>query len=140
MKTSELMIGDIITFKDSVQADETPIPIKVIALGYQHSDDENEALVQIGNDETCDIVTIDEEFVGYPLTAEILEKNGWKSLMNGNGDFILTNPFAGNSATVTKTINGFELRNGAFNGLGILFVHELQHCLKLVGIDKEIIL
>ena len=73
-----------------------------------------------------------------PLTVEILEKNGWKSLMNGSGDFILTKPLVGNSATVTKTINGFELRNGVFNGLGILFVHELQHAMRLCGIEKSI--
>ena len=80
MKANELMLGDIITFKDSVQADEIPIPVKVVALGYQHHGEENEALVRIGDDDTCDIVTIDDEFVGYPLTAEILEKNGFRKL------------------------------------------------------------
>ena len=32
--------------------------------------------MQINGDEACDIIDIDEEIVGIPLTAEILEKNG----------------------------------------------------------------
>lgn len=33
MKANELMQGDYITFKDSVETDETPLPIK---LTYSH--------------------------------------------------------------------------------------------------------
>jgi hypothetical protein len=73
-----------------------------------------------------------------PLTTEILEKNGWKSMKNGSGDFILTKPMVGNSATITKTINGYEMLHGAFNGLCIHYVHQLQHVLRLCVIKKEI--
>ena len=83
-----------------------------------------------------------EQFVAtiqpIPITPEILERNGWKSMKNGSGDFILTKPFVGNSATITKTINGYEMSHGAFNGMSIHYIHQLQHALRLCGIEKEI--
>jgi hypothetical protein len=124
MKANELMIGDIITFKDSLQTDETPIPVKVVALGYQHRGEENEALVQIGNDNTCDIVTIDEEFVGYPLTAEILEKNF------PDPEIVCWYP----------DNNTYRIIIGDDVALNIKYIHELQHALRLCGIEKEIVL
>ena len=89
-------------------------------------------VTQLAEDMDCD------DILPIPLTAEILEKNGWKSMNNGSGDFILTKPMAGNSATITKIINGYEISHGAFNGLGIHYIHELQHVLRLCGISKEI--
>lgn len=149
MKANELMIGDIITFKDSLQTDETPIPVKVVALGYQHYGEENEALVQIGNDDTCDIVTIDEEFVGYPLTAEILEKNGIKlEEVGDNGistpptwrnrfeKWALRTQWKDTFIWYDRTAKYWHLHD--MGAAKLLYVHELQHCLKLVGIEKEI--
>ena len=161
MKASELMLGDIITFKDSVETDEIPIPIKVIALGYQHSDDENEALVQIGNDETCDIVTIDEEFVGYPLTAEILEKNGFEFGYTASEEEFCSAVGCGypeekgwcydEGSGEIKIIFPNDTDGGlirlddqsADRHLELIFckpvmVHELQHALCLCGIEKEL--
>jgi hypothetical protein len=89
-------------------------------------------VTQLAEDMDCDDI---EPII---LTPEILEKNGWKSMKNGSGDFILTKPMVGNSATITKTINGYEMLHGAFNGLGIHYVHQLQHVLRLCGIKKEI--
>ena len=89
-------------------------------------------VTQLAEDMDCDVI------LTIPLTAEILEKNGWKSMNNGSGDFILTKPMAGNSATITKIINGYEISHGAFNGLGIHYIHEFQHALRLCGISKEI--
>ena len=136
LTTKDLMIGDIITFKDSVQADEIPIPVKVVALGYQHHGEENEALVRIGDDETCDVVTIDEEFVGYPLTAEILEKNGFEKDPE-SGELIWTDDDVTEVVWVGTilTIRG-EYANAEF--ATCMFVHELQHALRLCGIEKEL--
>ena len=57
-----------------------------------------------------------------PLTAEILEKNGWRSRMNGTGEFYLKKPLV-DAAVVTKTITGFQMNHGAFSGLSIHYVH-----------------
>ena len=87
--------------------------------------------------------TLIEDFLWYdtepmPLTAEILEKNGWKY-----------NP----------TIKAYEWQHEAFYisinmdektriyvvndyifGMALGAVHELQHALRLCGINKEIVL
>ena len=83
MKANELMQGDYITFKDSIETDETPLPVKVIGIGYVWRGIENEALVEINGDETCDIIEIDDECVGIPITEKILEKNFEKKTFYG---------------------------------------------------------
>jgi len=122
------MLGDIITFKDSVETDETTIPVKVIALGYQHHGNENEALVQIDNAEGNDIVEIDDEFVGYPLTSEILEEN-FPEPTDGLTWFPEEGGFNCHTYVPKCEINAFGL---------FKYVHELQHALRLCGVEKEI--
>ena len=146
MKANELMLGDIITFKDSVQADEIPIPVKVVALGYQHHGEENEALVLIGDNDTCDIVTIDEEFVGYPLTPEILEKNGFS--LDEYGEWyecevsVKERNYWVNVAFRNDSVSVYDLDilTGGRSSICIHknYVHELQHALRLCQIEKEI--
>lgn len=69
-----------------------------------------------------------------PLTPEILEKNGFRyndaPFVNGWEQFGLTLYRDGG--------NGYLINCGINVALIINSVHELQHCLKLVGIDKEI--
>lgn len=133
MRTTDLMLGDIITFKDS-ELDETPIPVKVIALGYQLMDgNENEALVQIGNDETCDIVTIDDDFAGYPLTPEILEKNGFVY-----NDLPFVQAWEQFGLALYSGGNGYRIGCGNNVALIIDSVHRLQQALRLCGIEKDI--
>ena len=124
MKATDLMISDYLSYKGQI--------IKIVSItkkkvGYHTK--ANECRMHYAR--LCDCKPI-------PITPEILEKNGWKSMNNGSGDFILTKPMAGNSATITKTINGYEMSHGAFNGLGVHYVHQLQHALKLSGIEKVI--
>jgi len=155
MKPNELMIGDWVTFKDCQH--ENPILIKIIAIGFQ-ADEENDCLVQIDGDKACDIIAIDDEIVGIPLTAEILEKNGWEKDDDGfyepimelnevskdrNGESIwLEWGIKGHILDVEKEIE--NRNNGSLSiSRAIIkceFVHELQHALKLCGIEKEIVL
>lgn len=152
MKTNELMLGDIITFKDSVEIDETPVPVKVITLWRQRYGHENEALVKIGDTEICDIVTIDDDFVGYPLTPEILKKNGfelrqgvwilaeelWRIYIqykDGKWSIDARNEISSKDEKGRADLASF-CRDWAEN----FFVHELQHALRLCGIEKEIVL
>lgn len=145
MKTTDLMLGDIITFKDVVETDEPPIPIKVIALGYQHHGNENEALVQIGNDE-CDIVTIDDDFAGYPLTPEILERSGFS--LDEFGEWyehevsVKERNYWINVAFRNDGVAVYDLDILTSGRSSICihkdYVHELQHALRLCGIKKEI--
>lgn len=126
MKASELMLSDYLSYEGQ--------RIKVASItkkkvGYHVKDNENRMYYA----RLCDCKPI-------PITTEILEKNGWESMKNGSGDFILTNPMVGNDATITKTINGYAMLHGVFNGLSVHYVHELQHVLRLCKIKKEIIL
>lgn len=80
-----------------------------------------------------------ERLEPIPITPEILEKNGWSSRMNGTGEFYLERPLL-DAAILTKTVIGFQMNHGPFLGLPIHYVHELQHALRLCGIEKEIVL
>ena len=123
MKANELMIGDWVY---NNVADITFQVYPQFFSQWHNRPEQFEAIIQ-----------------PIPLTKEILEKNGWISKRDGSGDFIYmrenTQGYGSNDMTVTKNIVGnFQMIHGSFNGISVYYVHELQHCLKLVGIDKEI--
>ena len=83
----------------------------------------------------------DYHFEPIPLTAEILKKNGFSRFGTYYGIFErerlifpLTNP---SSPTDYKDNYYLQIGNKDFP---IKFVHQLQHALKLCGIDKQITL
>ena len=88
-------------------------------------------------------VTTDRDDVGFdgvwpiPLTAEILEKNGFKKELSEDNihyRFILIYDGIRFSLLYARSV---------FQWLGPLdfkYVHELQHAIRLCGIDKEITL
>lgn len=140
MKPEELMIGDIVTFKDC-QNDKKPVIIKIWSINQ-----DGESFAFIDDDESVDEIVIDDEIVGLPLTPEILEKNGFSGKMyticeideNRKLQFYyhehrLKLYWVGvdeynNSSVVTDEI--FRCH--------CMYVHELQHSLKLCGIEKTI--
>ena len=88
-----------------------------------------------------------------PLAQEILEKNGWKFCENMSNSLART--FVDKNSEITfypNAIDGceclvrIETKPKTCGGVNhvhnceIRHVHQLQHCLKLVGIDKEIII
>jgi len=99
----------------------------------------------------------EDTFAPIPLTPEILEKNGFK--FDGSGQcsmMFLSEPHFSEGQRFNiyvglkhKTIEVFVAHpiekspnwrktNKAYLEVCGPYVHELQHCLKLVGIDKEI--
>ena len=112
MKPEELQLGDIVTTTPS------GMPIKVDAIHRKkvayHACTDRFSWVRIGL------------LQPIPLTPEILEKNGWFPLdeYRYEGDIALA-----------KGRNYFRLKNTT---ICINSVHELQHALRLCGIDKEI--
>ena len=126
MTTKDLVIGDYVTFKDCQNDDATTI-VKIEGLGYQGRGVVEEALVTIDGDENgFDLVEIDDEFVGIPLTEEILQEN----------------------FTIPEEIVWWPLNDGSFrvemqDDTHLIIgkynnVHELQHALRLFGKDGEI--
>ena len=75
-----------------------------------------------------------------PLTAEVLEKNNFEK--HYDGDIIIyTHP---QGIIIEMGINYKLFDDGRFYVRGIqhrlYYVHELQHALRLCGVDKEIVL
>lgn len=114
MKASELMIGDLIIAPNGK-------PCKVVSI------DTVDACVI---DENKSIVPLCGEVIGVPLTAEILEKNGfWKGCYVGY--------FQHNSLNLLGIDIGGNINLSHFIGdhvLEVQYVHELQHVLKLAGL------
>lgn len=87
-----------------------------------------------------------------PLTAEILEKNGWKDIsdhtLKGCETFKLHYEQRSFDFYITIKLRDYfklESYDDRYYTLcemefGCRFVHQLQHALKLCGIDKEIVL
>lgn len=144
MKANELMPGDYITFKDSVETDKTPLPVKVIGIGYVGGGTENEALVEIDGDKTCDIIEINDECVGIPLTGEILKSNGF-GYMESDGALLHYYPgepyyCADIDFHIGTDRKGHFWLNYHDNSIyGLRCVHQLQHAFNLVGINKDFV-
>jgi len=132
MKATDLMLGDIVTFKDC-QNDEEIAVIKI-----WHLSQEGDALVFIDDSKVLDEIAIDDEIVGIPITPKILENNGWKS-------------YSHEKTPIYGIIQGFEITlaymdyywqlcvdGTIYRKIKINYVHELQHVLKLCRIEKEI--
>ena len=138
MEKKDLMIGDWVTFRDCQH--ENPMPIKIIAIGFQ-ADEEDDCLVQINGDKVCDIITIDDEIVGIPLTAEILEKNGFRDI-GGHWYDDAADYYELEVEAYSDSIWRVIYHNTEFNigdeRVFVSHIHELQHALRLFGIEKEI--
>lgn len=142
MKAEDLMIGDFIKLPDGASA-------KVISIardGIYFEDSQSEGVASFDN------------LSPILITQEILEKNGFRFDGSGQRSMMLATPY-GDSGTrwsiyvglKHKTIEahcappverkpGWRKSNKACLEACGCFVHELQHALRLCGIDKEIIL
>lgn len=125
MKAEELMIGDYITFRD-VQNDSNCPKLRVCGLIG------DEVYVSNDGDPILDVVAPDD-IVGIPLTAQILEKNGFVY-----NDLPFVQAWEQFGLALYSGGNGYRIGCGNNVALIIDSVHELQHCLKLCGIDKTI--
>ena len=115
MKANELMIGDWVLVSNT--------PLKIAALGTIKAgfmDAKGEMFYQYY-----------DNIEPIPLTAEILEKNFQKDRMWVDGYTIADSITIYNTGEGYWTIGYLEL-------IELRYVHELQHTLKLCGIDKEI--
>lgn len=145
MEVKDLMIGDLVTFKEC-QNDENPMPIEIVALGYQQGGGRESSLVSINGDNACDIFDIDDEIVGIPITPEILEENGFEVvgkrkyfLVPGDPSLAIKREGILGAHGNTFTIGHFWEGRKDFRWFSELtYIHELQHALRLCGIDKEI--
>jgi len=132
MKAEELMLNDIITFKDSLDEDKCPLKVKISSL-YRDGD----AAVNIDDNPGDDLITIDDECVGIPITPEILKKNGFEKprewWQHGNEYHELLIREWSESIWLFR-YHSMEI-NMPYTQTMFGFVHELQHALRLCGLE-----
>ena len=125
MNATELMVGDYVIRKN--------VP--------------NEILIVNTIDSIRDIVYLDLDGLGItekltniepiPLTPEILKKNGWSKDLYDNESYD-NDDFEQLSLWVGLDGNAWWWHVGVELVIPLNFVHELQHALRLCGINKEI--
>lgn len=131
MKANELMIGDYIMFNKDIYKIE-----EISKKGWAHIiyNDGSECRVALSSDYILDAIT------PVPLTAEILVKNGFKE--NKYGEMILDEELGTSEIylVLEESYDGeyywWKVNNEII--AKIKGVHELQHVLRLCGINKEI--
>lgn len=133
MKAEDLMIGDWVLCSKSGKSN--PTPGKITAIEYNSWD---------GEDYFCDWVYVegwDEvsplDIFPIPLTPEILMKNHWighrGSWLHRHCDFLICQ-------YEDRTYDLYFDGDKDSGYITIRFVHELQHALKLCGIDIKIVI
>ena len=118
MKAEELMIGD---WMQTLQG-----PRKVTIIGSEK--------IAISHCGFSHFIPIDE-ITPIPLTSEILEKNGFVY-----SDLPFEQSWQQFGLSLYRGGNGYRINCGQNVAMQIDSVHDLQHALKLCGIEKEIIL
>lgn len=151
MTTKELMVGDYITFSD-VQNDSNCPKLKVVII------DKEDVYVSIDGDPAVDVLD-PKELAGIPLTPEILEKNGFRRAKEQETSLssVYMSPYPVRVCEAAKVkvvfydlpicgvkvlvqIEADTKSGGGVNSLhscDIEYVHQLQHAIRLCGIEKE---
>lgn len=128
MKATELMQGDLVLYEYSGEK----IHARVVEI-YRSS-----ALVESVSKEYEPIEIAEDKLFPVALTPEILEKNGFRHGCYVGGYYSPDCPFRVFTKTEGKC--GFTTLFDDEIHFSCVFVHELQHALRLCGIEKEIIL
>ena len=141
MQAKDLMIGDWVNYHD----DDKIVPKQV-------SEITNYKQLQL-HDKSNWIIVGEKYCEPIPLTAEILEKNGFVHRQSVTWGDIFTYTYAIiQKDKVLQYEQYFNLSPHPYDGSGfywipemsavsallVVYVHELQHLLRLCGIDKEI--
>lgn len=132
MKANELMIGDWVWYSNQ------PYQIRELGIFGENRDGDDYPAVCIGKPNGIGLILERNEIEPIPLTPEILEKNNWKSYSHEN-------------TPIFGIIQGFEIvlawmdyywqlciDGTIYRKIKIRYVHDLQHALKLCGIEKTV--
>lgn len=128
MKPEEIMIGDLVIHGFGGIGKITEIDSKTVVIkddGFDTGDGMNEVSFALN------------ELKPIPLTAEILAKNGF-SLQCDNTELFKLDTYWLGCELGTFRIHNLNKDWWQFGLAKIRNVHELQHALRLCGIDREI--
>ena len=134
MNSQELMLGDLIRFSSEPYNFEEALHGKPVRVEGLRDED---GAIKVYERDTYYWSEDEDDFEPIPLTAEILEKNGW----NLHGVCYINNSVGlglrpGTDGCYTAEVGAYEYGNAPV--VDIQYVHELQHILRLFGVKKEI--
>ena len=141
MKTNELMVGDWVYMKAHRGFDSQYI--KVESIPDPSSDTHYGHIGSYPISDDMDFRDIEDSHLEpIPITRAILEKNGFES---DNNMFGLCDYELSKSYILENRVDRFYFVkrfpghcHSTFFIIEVRFIHELQHCLKLFGINKTI--
>lgn len=134
MEAKELMVGDIVSLFDE---DGYIIPTKIKEIR------DETVIASIDSDDIYDELDY-EGIMPIPLTQEILENSGFGHHVTEEYSDSFDGTEGNLAYVFNKTTDGYMscidiTHSFTITGL-IKYVHELQHILRLCGIDKEIVI
>jgi hypothetical protein len=123
MKANEMQIGDYVNYRGQI--------IKVTSLYDKGGSNE------VGWSDKESVWVNADNVEPIPLTPEILEKNEIDTVFKTRYKGFYLEYY-----TEVRMIMLYVYNNGSFQptGIGFKYVHELQHALRLCGINREIML
>ena len=134
MKPTELMIGDwVLSYPEKGRVDG------IICLREEHTADGKwMAIVHLGGNkyEQVNIGILEP----IPLTTEILEKNGFVYADLPFEDFYEGYGLHIHGGNYADGHSNWYIICGINVSMNVTHVHELQHALRLCGIDKDVVL
>ena len=139
MKANELMIGDWVWYNNQ------PHQIRQLGIFGENRDGDDYPAVCVGKPNGVGLILERNEIEPIPLTPEILEKNGFRIIFEGELHTTYFQDIEGFHVEIKIDKIGY-IKLSMINGLGYSivteckFVHQLQHALRLCEIEKEIIL
>lgn len=141
MKATELMI------RDWVLHEGEPYQIRQLGIYGVDRDGEDYPAVCVGKPEGVGLIVERNEIEPIPLTPEILEKNGWG--YNNEDEKFFPQTWVGGGLMLQGTgdcgyrivvASDYDDEDTNDTPVILLYVHELQHALRLCRIEKEIVL
>lgn len=140
MKENEVMIGDWFRFRYTIDGKEIVHTFRVSRI----EDELGEYYVWgDGFGRMC----YPKRLETIPITPEILEKNGFATIRNditflefSDDNVYMSYSYRGKTGTCYLIVRRFSPFRDVEIEAKVIYIHELQHALRLCGIEKEIII
>lgn len=148
MRANELMLGDWVLH------DGEPYQIRQLGIYGEDRDGKDYPAVCVGKPKGIGLIVERDEIEPIPLTPKILEKNGFKKTLDeddtecyrhynraADGYIKITLYDDGDGSWSIEIVNYDKFDDNEIkykNEFSFLKIHELQHALRLCGINKEI--
>lgn len=126
LKISDLSVGDWVYYDNK----NKPYSIRSI-----YRTDIRDCVVLNDNESLVGVIAFVDELTPIPITVEILEKNG-KSDEWSTGDWEEIPSTEVSPSRQCMRVR--DLGTHIFLGDKVVYVHQLQHVLRIAGVDKEI--